>query len=142
VIRSKAQRRASGERPTPKECGNKLREAKRLIGLGKWYPANPGKLAEEFEELEQSFGIDLTSPEDLKMVFSAALAEIGTDHYDGRYPPEPSKEIRTSGFEMFPFCWESKFFQGVTMYFKFSLGKNGVLWIYSFHPSRGEGNDD
>jgi hypothetical protein len=122
----------STKRPSHLELTRKLRAAGRLLDSGCWAPADPSKLAANFDDL----GLFLA--EEQAAALRAVVAEVRPEDYVGGRPPERSYERMTPGVEMFAFGWHSTYF-GRPMYFKFSIGGSGTsrrLYVYSLHPSR------
>ena len=105
-----------------------------------WLPADPAKLKANWDELEDSCGIESTVLEDEQTeILVAVLSEIKPEHYAGKRPPERSYEQGTGGIELFPFRWESNFFGRRPIYFKFAIAtrdRKTRAFIYSIHPNR------
>lgn len=124
-------------RPSHRELSGKIREALALVGEAKWSPGNPAKLKANFDELEETFGIETALFEDQQKFLLAVLTEIRPEHYAGSYPPMRSYEAVVKGQDLFAFEWESEFFSA-KMYFKFCVkGVEGRkrVFIMSIHPS-------
>lgn len=123
-------------RPSIKELNGKLRLARELLSNDCWLPAEVGKLASNFSDLE------LFTNEEQEAGLRHAFEEISADDYDGGRPPMRSYEPATRDLEMFAFCWESSHF-GRHMYVKFSIAcpnQDATLYIHSLHQStRGKG---
>jgi hypothetical protein len=110
----------------------KLRAAGRLLDSGCWAPADPSKLAADFDEL------GLFTGEEQEAALRAAVAEGEPEDYVGGRPPERSYEPATPGAELWAFAGRSHYF-GRGMYFKFSICGSGAvqrLFVYPLHPLR------
>src|SRR5207253_8382794 len=106
-----------------------------------WLPADPAKLKANWDELEDTCGVESAAlEEEQTAILIAILKEARPEHYAGKYPPERSYERCTGGSELFAFRWLSTFFGNRMMFFKFSIvnsGAGGVrTFIYSVHPNR------
>jgi len=144
VIPSKRPIAAAFERPSVKELWGKINEARTLVRKSCWAPAVPSKLKADFDELEQTFGIETALPEDQTAILMQALAEIQAVDYAGTRPPMRSYEGATVSLDMFAFRWKSTHFN-CEMYFKFSLGgadKGRRVWVYSIHQHRDDKDAD
>lgn len=139
MIPSKGTERQVSTRPSRGELYKKLAEAAALIKDGKWFPANPAKLQANWQELEDTFGIETALTEDRTSVLTEALREIEVEDYAGKHPPQRSYEASAHGGEMFAFQWESGLLRKSEMYFKFCFtgaDKNRKVCVFSIHPQR------
>jgi hypothetical protein len=131
------------ERPQHRELSKKLRDCLDCVKEGRWFPADPGKLKANFDELEEVFGIETSLWEDQRAIMVAILGEITANHYAGAYPPQRSYEGTILKKELFAFCWPSEYFNRREMYFKFCMVGGDAskrVFICSIHPSR-DNND-
>lgn len=92
------------------------------------------RLASYEKVLPQLTGAGLLTEAEVTAGLSAALQEIGPQHFIGRRPPERAYEQSIRGQELFVFRWESSRFSR-PMYMKFTLSEAGVT-IVSFHEAK------
>ncbi len=107
-------------KPTEQELDNKLREVRALLRDGKWRPGDVAGLECDFEELEQTFGLELDTFQERTRVLLIAAEEVTREDYAGQRPPEKSYKDEIKNQPLFPFCWKSMHF-GAQMYFKFTV---------------------
>lgn len=141
MIPSLGKRREPPPRPRPGEVYKKIVEARRLLELERWSPADVAKMQSNFDDLGRDFPrLETTSKEDQAEILSKALGEIKPENYRGQYPPEPAREPAVRNQDMWEFRWNSPFFQGREMYVKFCFSRGDEnsrrLFMLSLHRNR------
>jgi hypothetical protein len=140
VIPSERIERKPPSRPRSGEIIKKLTEAKRLMQLERWSPADASKLRANLDELERIFGVETALKEDIGAIILTSLNEIDHRHYVGGHPPERAYEPAVYKQDMWEFRWRSPFFKNHQMYLKFCLSKgdqdNRRLFMLSIHENR------
>jgi hypothetical protein len=89
--------------------------------------------------------LGLVLPDERRRAVEAVLEEIDCQCYCGPHPPNHlSNEPQTKGVRMLHFVWNSRFFAGKPMYFKFCIrqeSKKEILFVFSLHEDFGPEGD-
>jgi hypothetical protein len=115
------------DRPSYRECDQKLKQARQAVSAEKI------KLLQPDQALRDLLELDYRVP-DLMKDLTSILGEIKPRDYIGQNPPQRSYEKDILDTELFAFRWFSRIF-GCDMYFKFAI-KDADLWIVSLHRDR------
>jgi len=117
------------DRPSHKEIGRKLNQAKEAVSENRISILNPVTVAADTLEL----GLNLRNISDILIEL---LEEIKPNDYVGQYPPQRSYEDEIKDCELLAFRWLSKKL-GCRVYFKFTV-KETKMWLVSLHEDRKE----
>ena len=117
------------DRPSHKEIGRKLNQAKEAVSENRISILNPVTVAADTLEL----GLNLRNISDILIDL---LEEIKPNDYVGQYPPQRSYEDEIKDCELLAFRWLSKKL-GCRVYFKFTV-KETKMWLVSLHEDRKE----
>lgn len=117
------------ERPTHREIGRRLEEAKAALIKGQGLFVDPAKAIGELDDMN-------LDAEDVWPLILKCLYEIRPEHYSGARPPLKSYEHKIFGKELFAFSWDSECCEK-KMYLKFVISAETFYYV-SFHRDRPE----